>query len=42
MGIRGWEKNARDKDAWKFILKEARDKVLHGPYSQWRQGEVKR
>jgi hypothetical protein len=29
MGVRGWRKIARDRDAWKLILKEA--KVLHGP-----------
>jgi hypothetical protein len=34
MGVRGWRKIAKDRDAWKLILKEAR--VLHGPYSQWR------
>ena len=27
-GVRGWWKIARDRDAWKLILKEA--KVLHG------------
>jgi hypothetical protein len=27
-GIRGWKKIAKDRDAWKLILKEAR--VLHG------------
>jgi hypothetical protein len=32
MGVRGWRKRARDRDAWKLILKEVR--VLHGPYSQ--------
>jgi hypothetical protein len=26
--FRGWRKIARDRDAWKLILKEAR--VLHG------------
>jgi hypothetical protein len=29
MGVRGWRKIARDRDAWKLILKEVR--VLHGP-----------
>jgi hypothetical protein len=29
MGVRGWTKIAKDKDALKLILKEAR--VLHGP-----------
>jgi hypothetical protein len=29
MGVRGWKKTARDTDAWKLILKEAR--VLQGP-----------
>jgi hypothetical protein len=28
MGVRGWRKIVRAKDAWKLILKEA--KVLHG------------
>jgi hypothetical protein len=35
MGVRGWRKIDRDRDAWKLILMEAR--VLHGPYSQWRR-----
>jgi hypothetical protein len=29
MGVRGWRKIAKDRDAWKLILKEA--KVLSGP-----------
>jgi hypothetical protein len=29
MCVRGWRKIARDRDAWKLILKEA--KVLHWP-----------
>jgi hypothetical protein len=29
MGVRGCRKIARDRDAWKFVLKEAW--VLHGP-----------
>jgi hypothetical protein len=29
MSVRGWRKIARDRDAWKLIVKEA--KVLHGP-----------
>jgi hypothetical protein len=29
MGVRGWRKIAKDRDAWKLILKEAR--ILHGP-----------
>jgi hypothetical protein len=37
MGVRGWRKMDRDRDAWNVILKEAR--VLHGPQSQWRGGE---
>ena len=28
MGVRGWRKIGKDRDAWKEILKEAR--VLHG------------
>jgi hypothetical protein len=32
MGVRGWRKIARDSDAWKLSLKEAR--VLHGPYRE--------
>lgn len=28
-GVIGWRKIARDRDAWKLILKET--KVLHGP-----------
>lgn len=34
-GVRGRTKIARDTNAWKSIVKEA--KVLHGPYSQWRR-----
>jgi hypothetical protein len=37
MGIRSWIKVAKDRDAWKFILKEAR--VLHGPKSRSRERE---
>jgi hypothetical protein len=33
MSFRGWRKIAKDRDAWKLIVKEAR--VLHGPYSHW-------
>jgi len=29
VGVTGWRKRARDRDAWKLILKEA--KVLPGP-----------
>jgi hypothetical protein len=29
MGVRGWRKIAKDRDACKLILEEAR--VLHGP-----------
>jgi len=35
--LRGWRKIARDRDAWKWILEEA--KVLHGPHSQSRREE---
>jgi len=35
--LRGWRKIARDRDAWKLILEEA--KVLHGPHSQSRREE---
>jgi hypothetical protein len=35
MGITGWRKKAKDRDAWKLVLKEV--KVLHGPYSQKRE-----
>jgi len=34
-GVTGCTKIARDTNAWKSIVKEA--KVLHGPYSQWRR-----
>jgi hypothetical protein len=34
-GVKGCTKIARDTDAWKSVVKEA--KVLHGPYSQWRR-----
>jgi hypothetical protein len=34
MGVRGWRKTAKDRDAQKLMLKEA--KVLHGLQSQWR------
>jgi hypothetical protein len=33
MGVRGWRKISRARDAWKLILKDA--KVLHGPCIQW-------
>jgi hypothetical protein len=29
MGVRGWRKAARNRGAWRLILREAR--VLHGP-----------
>jgi hypothetical protein len=32
MGVRGWRKIARDGDACKLMLMEA--KVLHGPYRE--------
>jgi hypothetical protein len=35
MGTRGFRKIARDRYAWKLILKES--KGLHGPYSQKRR-----
>jgi hypothetical protein len=39
MGVKGWREIARDnRDASKLILKET--KVLHGPYSQWRETET--
>jgi hypothetical protein len=28
MGVRGWRKRAKGRDAWKLIMEEAR--VLHG------------
>jgi hypothetical protein len=41
MVVGGWRKIARDRgDTWKLILKEA--KILHGPYSQWRERERER
>jgi hypothetical protein len=36
MGVRGWRKIAKDRDAWKLILKLARA-LHHGSYSQWRE-----
>jgi hypothetical protein len=30
LGVRGWKKISKNKDAWKLILKEAR--VLHGQH----------
>jgi hypothetical protein len=36
MGVRGWRKIGRGKDAWKLILKV---RVLYGPYSQRRERE---
>jgi hypothetical protein len=38
MGVKGWRKTARDRNAWKLILKEA--KVSHGPYSQRSRSKV--
>ena len=38
MGVRGWRKTAKDRAAWKLILKEAR--VVHGPQSQCSRGET--
>jgi hypothetical protein len=38
MGVRGSTKIARDRDAWKLILKEA--KVLNGSSSQWRSEKL--
>ena len=35
IGVRGWRKIAKDRDAWKLILRKAR--VLHGPQSQWKE-----
>ena len=35
MSVRGWRKIARDRDAWKFVLKGAR--IMHRPYKQWRR-----
>jgi hypothetical protein len=32
MGVKGWGKIRKGRNAWKVILKEAR--VLHGPLSQ--------
>ena len=37
-GVGGCRKMVRDRDAWKFILKEAR--VLYGIWSQGRREEV--
>jgi hypothetical protein len=34
MGVSGWRKTDKDRDAWELILKEAR--VLHKPNSQSR------
>jgi hypothetical protein len=33
--LKGWREIAANRYAWKLILKEAR--VLHGPYSQWKE-----
>jgi len=38
MGVRGWRKIARDIEAWKLILQQAR--VLYGQKSQWRRKEA--
>jgi hypothetical protein len=38
MGVRGWRKIDRDRDAWTLILKEP--KVLHEPYAQWRDSKI--
>jgi len=35
IGVRGWRKMARDRNAWKLILKEAR--VLHGKTMEKRE-----
>jgi hypothetical protein len=35
MGVNGWRKIARNSDAWKLILHEA--KVVHGPYGHSRR-----
>jgi hypothetical protein len=35
MSVRGCRKIARDRDAWKFVLKGAR--IMHRPYKQWRR-----
>jgi hypothetical protein len=39
MSVRGWRKIARDRDAWKFVLKAAR--IVHRPYKRWRTQAVK-
>ena len=38
MCVGGWRKMARDIEAWKLILKQAR--VLYGQQSQWRRKEA--
>jgi hypothetical protein len=35
IGVWGWWKTARERNAWKLILKEAR--VLYVPLSQWKE-----
>jgi hypothetical protein len=35
IGVRGWRKRAEAGDAWKLILKEARD--LRGQWREWRE-----
>jgi len=35
MSVRGWRKIAKDRDAWKFVLKGAG--IMHRPYKQWRR-----
>ena len=35
MNVRSWRKIARDRDAWKFVLKRAR--IMHRPYKQRRR-----
>ena len=34
IGVTGWRKITKDGDAWKLILKEARD--LRGQWREWR------
>jgi hypothetical protein len=38
IGVRGWRKMARDIEAWKLILQQAR--ILYGQQSQWRRKEA--
>jgi hypothetical protein len=37
IGVRGWGKITKGRDAWKLFLKQAR--VLHGPQGQGRERE---